>query len=191
MTAKTPSAMADAVERLKKKAARKARDKVEQLGIYRVEVCERWRLVVRYDSYRLKNPTDGRTPGARIAGAARVKRERQMGRDLVWDLRRASITEPLGGPCWLVETFERRNRKPIVRQTANVDLIPARIVVQFTRIAPGAFDDDNMTISAKRLRDGVADALGIDDRDARVRWLTGQEKAPRGVYAVRIEVRGE
>ena len=38
------------------------------------------------------------------------------------------------------------------------------------------------------MRDGVADALGIDDGDERLTWHYAQDKAPRGHYAVRVEI---
>ena len=34
-------------------------------------------------------------------------------------------------------------------------------------------------------RDGVADAMGIDDRDPRVQWVTDQERGPA---CLRVEV---
>lgn len=66
------------------------------------------------------------------------------------------------------------------------------LVVTITRIAPRQLDDDNLSGSAKHVRDGTADALGIDDRDARVQWRYAQAKGvghSRGMYscAVRIE----
>ena len=62
-------------------------------------------------------------------------------------------------------------------------------VVTLTRIAPRALDCDNNQISMKAVRDGVADRLGVDDRDPRVTWRYGQEKPdqPR-TYAVRITI---
>lgn len=60
------------------------------------------------------------------------------------------------------------------------------LFVTLTRLAPRRLDSDNNVGSLKAVRDGVADALGIDDRDPRVTWLYGQEKA-KG-YAVRITI---
>jgi hypothetical protein len=60
------------------------------------------------------------------------------------------------------------------------------LVVTLTRLAPSTLDSDNCVGAAKHCRDGVADWLGIDDRDARVEWRVGQEKAPH--YGVRIVV---
>lgn len=69
----------------------------------------------------------------------------------------------------------------------------APLRVTLTRIAPRELDsDDNLNASAKHVRDGIADALGIDDRDPRVKWLYAQRKGKPREYAchVRIEVAG-
>jgi hypothetical protein len=63
-------------------------------------------------------------------------------------------------------------------------ILPA--VITITRIATRTLDDDNLSSSAKHLRDGVADALGIDDGDPCVTWQYAQE---RGSLGVRIEIR--
>lgn len=62
------------------------------------------------------------------------------------------------------------------------------LAVILTRIAPCKLDDDNLRASLKATRDGVADWLGIDDRDARVRWLYDQERAGVRTYGVRVHV---
>lgn len=49
-------------------------------------------------------------------------------------------------------------------------------VIEMTRIAPRALDSDNLASAFKALRDGVADALGIDDGDARLEWRYSQRK---------------
>jgi hypothetical protein len=51
------------------------------------------------------------------------------------------------------------------------------IVVTITRIAPRKLDSDNAVGACKHVRDGVADALGINDNDPRVEWRYGQRKA--------------
>jgi len=60
---------------------------------------------------------------------------------------------------------------------------PCRVVI--TRVFSCQLDSDNLTGSAKHVRDGVADWMGVDDRDPRVEWLVAQEKGPA---AVRIEI---
>jgi len=49
-------------------------------------------------------------------------------------------------------------------------------VVTLTRIAPRRLDGDNLQRALKAVRDGVADALGVDDGDARLEWR--YEQAP-------------
>lgn len=52
-----------------------------------------------------------------------------------------------------------------------------RITITLVRIGPGTLDDDNLSGACKAVRDGVADALGIDDDDPRVRWRYAQRKS--------------
>lgn len=62
-------------------------------------------------------------------------------------------------------------------------------VVTLVRLAPGrGLDDDNLSGALKAVRDGVADALGIDDRDARVRWMYDQRRVKRGEWGVLIDM---
>jgi hypothetical protein len=70
-------------------------------------------------------------------------------------------------------------------------LCPAAAVpctVLLTRLSAGQLDDDNLRGALKGIRDGVADRLGVKDNDPRVTWNYAQAKAPRGTYAVRIEI---
>ena len=60
--------------------------------------------------------------------------------------------------------------------------------VTLVRLAPRRLDDDNLRGVLKAVRDGVADRLGIDDRDIRVRWRYAQESGGPGFYGVRLEI---
>jgi hypothetical protein len=62
--------------------------------------------------------------------------------------------------------------------------------VTITRIAPRELDDDNAIAGCKSIRDGIADALGVDDRDNRLTWAYSQERGKPKEYAVRITVMG-
>lgn len=53
--------------------------------------------------------------------------------------------------------------------------------VRLTRVSPRILDDDNLRGALKAVRDGVADRLGVDDRDVRVRWEYAQQKGRPGV----------
>lgn len=52
----------------------------------------------------------------------------------------------------------------------------APYVVTLTRIAKRDLDDDNLRSALKACRDGVADALGIDDGDERIVWHYAQRR---------------
>ena len=60
------------------------------------------------------------------------------------------------------------------------------LTVTLTRIAPGKLDDDNLQSALKAVRDGVADAIGVDDGDSRYEWKYAQERGAD--YRVRIAI---
>jgi hypothetical protein len=60
--------------------------------------------------------------------------------------------------------------------------------VTLTRIAPRVLDGDNLQSALKACRDGVADFLKVDDRDARVKWLYEQRKGRAKEYAVEVVI---
>lgn len=61
------------------------------------------------------------------------------------------------------------------------------VVVTLTRFAPRQLDSDNLCGAFKAVRDGVADALGIDDGSDLVTWVYAQEKAKEYSVSIRIE----
>jgi glucose-6-phosphate-specific signal transduction histidine kinase len=63
------------------------------------------------------------------------------------------------------------------------------MTVKMIRVAPRQLDDDNLRGALKSIRDGIADRLGIDDRDPRVTWQYDQEKGRPKQRGVRLEVR--
>ena len=66
---------------------------------------------------------------------------------------------------------------------------PNQITVTLTRISPGYLDDDGLIAGDfVHVRDGVADWLGLDDRDSRVRFEYRQQGCPLRQFAARIEV---
>lgn len=60
--------------------------------------------------------------------------------------------------------------------------------IRLTRIAPRALDGDNLQGALKHVRDGVADRIGVDDRDPTVTWLYDQRRGEPHEYAVLVEV---
>jgi crossover junction endodeoxyribonuclease RusA len=60
--------------------------------------------------------------------------------------------------------------------------------VRLTRIAPKKLDSDNLAISNKAIRDGIADAIGIDDGSSKFSWEYRQETGRPKEYAVKVEI---
>ncbi len=60
--------------------------------------------------------------------------------------------------------------------------------VLMTRIAPRQLDDDNLASGFKACRDGIADAMGIDDGSPRIKWDYSQERGEPHVYAARVRI---
>lgn len=81
-----------------------------------------------------------------------------------------------------------------ITETLNAD--PAkqsRLTVTLTRVRPikpkaRALDTDNLAASLKAVRDGVADAIGLDDGSPRLVWRYAQATAAD--YAVRVVITG-
>lgn len=71
-------------------------------------------------------------------------------------------------------------------QSQRIGLLPC--TVKLTRISSGMLDSDNLPPSMKHVRDGIADAFGINDRDPRIEWKYDQERGKRGQFAVRVEI---
>ncbi len=92
---------------------------------------------------------------------------------------------------------EKANRAKLQRSRAQIDtyvhlppggLKAGRIEITLTRIAPRGLDTDNLARALKAVRDGIADALRIDDGDERLSWSYRQEKRKPKEYSVRVEV---
>lgn len=79
----------------------------------------------------------------------------------------------------------RRERSAVREALARFEPPPSPWVVHLVRVARRRLDDDNAVAAMKGVRDEVASWLGVDDGDARVRFVVEQE---RGAYAVRIAI---
>jgi len=99
-----------------------------------------------------------------------------------------TISEPNARGHWAKRAARARSQRTKARQSAQAaaQAVGLPAVVRLTRFAPSnGLDDDNLRGALKAVRDGVADALGIDDRDPRARWEYHQQ---RGEYAVMVEL---
>lgn len=115
-----------------------------------------------------------------------------------WDFS-AEIALRVSNPLNAVRASSRlaRSRKTKIERRAGFLLVAASekplpalpVLVRLTRVGPGRMDDEGVVASLKGVRDGVADALKVDDGDrARIRFEYEQETGR--AYAVRVELRG-
>ena len=111
---------------------------------------------------QLRNPLNGgglsTSRGARMASNTRRKAERAKG----WALAE--------------------------RMTGGRFAMTIDCVVVLTRISPKPFDDDNNAAALKSMRDGMAEAWGINDADPRVTWVTDWRKGKAHVVEAALWV---
>jgi hypothetical protein len=62
------------------------------------------------------------------------------------------------------------------------------LVVTLTRLSAGELDDDNLRAGCKHIRDGIADAFKLNDRDPMLRWLYVQERCAAKSYSIRVTI---
>lgn len=93
---------------------------------------------------------------------------------------------------------ERQRRAKAQRQAAGFAVLQAirsassepiemPLRVTLVRISPRQLDGDNLQGALKHVRDGVADAIGVDDRDRRYTWNYAQESARQKGVRIVIE----
>ena len=99
------------------------------------------------------------------------------------------VSEANARGSWHAGASRAKNHRAMAfRAMAGTNLAPVGagpLVIVLTRIGPRRLDDDNAARSIKAVRDGVADALGLDDGHESLTWLVQQE---RGAYGARIEI---
>jgi hypothetical protein len=67
-------------------------------------------------------------------------------------------------------------------------ILNSHLTISLTRIAPRALDSDNLAGSLKAVRDGIADALGMNDGSPLLEWRYFQTKGRPREYAVLVEI---
>lgn len=111
------------------------------------------------------------------------------------DLPIRTWSEPNVRAHWAKRARRAREQRKVARTCVRVACasrgIPSPpLTITLMRLASRRLDSDNLAAALKAVRDGVADALEIDDGDERLTWRYAQEKLPRGRYAVRVEISG-
>ncbi len=91
---------------------------------------------------------------------------------------------------WRVRQKRAKAHREAAKRALGADIKgpPPPYLITIARIGPKTLDCDNLAGSAKHVRDGVADWLGIDDGDARLTWKYSQRSAGPGVYACEITI---
>ena len=62
------------------------------------------------------------------------------------------------------------------------------LTVKLTRCSAGELDDDNLRGALKAVRDGIADALRVDDGSPLIFWEYHQARCAKGQHSVEIEI---
>jgi hypothetical protein len=85
---------------------------------------------------------------------------------------------------------EKAKRAKLHRMTARICCPGADLpcLVTMTRCSPRALDDDNLRSALKHARDGIADKLGVDDRDPRVEWKYAQRQVKKNASEIGVLV---
>lgn len=104
------------------------------------------------------------------------------------------VSEPNARVHWATKAKRVKAQRTAVRMCLGAHVwgrVPCRVLL--TRIGPNALDGDNLAGACKAVRDAVAAALGVDDRDPRVAWEYAQRRAhpdERGTMVRRTATRG-
>jgi len=133
--------------------------------------------VLRIDGLHLKSHRNMRLNWRARAPVERL--HRALGRALAPSLAASGIVRLDG------YSLVGRGKRPTVKP--DTTLLARAVEVTFVRIGKRKLDkEDNLREALKNLKDGVADALGVDDADARITWSYAPQLL--GDYAVEIVV---
>ncbi len=90
------------------------------------------------------------------------------------------------GVHWARTRRAKRARQLVAAALATVQPLTTPAEVYLVRVGPRALDGDNLQTAFKSVRDGVAEACGVDDGpDAPLTWRYEQR---RGGYAVEVTI---
>ena len=136
-------------------------------------------------------------PGQSI-GTITVVEDHALDIEIVLPLR--LVSEANAHAHWRVRQRRAKQQRGTVLMALGPAFAPIRngfmpTHVTITRLSPRQLDSDNLVGACKHVRDGVADALGVNDRDPRVYWVCAQRKPTEseqkglaGGYGVKIRV---
>ena len=90
----------------------------------------------------------------------------------VFNIPIRTISEANNRDHWSKKARRAKGQRLMARllTLSNLSKKLERYVVTLTRIGKRKLDTDNLARSMKAIRDGIADAIGVDDGDERLRW---------------------
>ena len=98
----------------------------------------------------------------------------------------ATVSEANRRDHWAIKAKRAKRHRFVAHAMCRSVPLPA--TVRLVRMSSRALDDDNLRGALKAVRDGVADRLGVDDRDPRVTWQYDQERHAGLKGVVRVEI---
>jgi hypothetical protein len=108
---------------------------------------------------------------------------------------------PLNGAQWGRSGIAKAKLRKKHREAAKLSLmallstpggpshrIEPEATVTLRRVSPRALDGDGLQAALKSVRDGIADALGINDGSDAVTWVYQHRRGRPREYAVEVEI---
>lgn len=127
----------------------------------------------------------------RLCGRRRGDRSARVVRLVQCFLAVRTINESNNRDSWRKRARRVKAQRLAARQRVAACIVGVHLplVVTLTRVGARKLDSDGVPSALKAIRDGVADALGVDDgRDDLVQWRYAQQFGPRQVHGVQIEI---
>lgn len=112
--------------------------------------------------------------------------------NLEFDAPIITVSEANRREHWTARSLRRRLQRTamtvFLKNALQGRSIQLPCLVKLTRIGPKAMDSDNLAGSQKGLRDAIAQVLGVDDGDPRIKFDYAQEAIGRREYNVRVSI---
>ena len=93
---------------------------------------------------------------------------------------------------WATKARRTREQRATARICVRAEIGPAAPAglyrVTITRQGGKRLDSDNLASGCKAVRDGIAEAMGMDDGSPCIEWRYAQGSAPRGRHSAMVRI---